>query len=610
MNDALAQKLGNLPNDPGVYLFRDAAGDLLYVGKARSLRARVRSYFQKRTDGRLATFFIEKRVADLEFIVTRSEKEALLLENNLIKKMKPRYNLRLRDDKTFLHLRIDTGDPYPRLLPTRRIKKDGALYFGPYANAGALRRTIRFLRSFVPLRDCKDSDFKTRTRPCLEHEIGRCSAPCVGLATEEEYRDDVERAVRILRGDSRELVRQVRDEMERAAERLHFERAAVLRDYLKSLEMSIEPQEVETRAYRDVDAIGIWREAGMTEVVALFARQGKIVSTAGFTLKHDLPDDELLAEFLHQFYDGNRPIPEEILLPAEAYGREALEEWLSERRESKVFIRVPQRGPKARLLELARENARLTLMASTDRQQRTAAVLDALRTRLGLSKTPVRMECFDVSTTGGRDTVASCVQFDAGEPRKTGYRTYRIKEADPQDEYASMREVLTRRYTRAIEERTLPDLVVVDGGKGQWNVAREVLDELAVKNVDLISLAKGGRRGKGVVLRAGEEERIFTKGVGDPVVLDQTSPENMLLQRIRDEAHRFAIQYHRKRRGKQSLASELDSIPLLGPRRKQILLERFGDLEGVRKATEEELAAVQGIGARAAKEIRRYFGRS
>lgn len=608
MNEKLSRKLENLPTSPGVYLFRDAAGALLYVGKARSLRARVRSYFQPRHDGRLATFFIERKVDDLEFLVTRSEKEALLLENNLIKKMKPRYNLRLRDDKTFLSLRIDLKDRFPKLLPTRRIRPDGALYFGPYASAGAIRRTIRFLRSFVPLRDCKDTDFRSRTRPCLEYEIGRCSAPCVNLVDEAAYREQVERAVEILRGDTREMIALVRTEMEVAADRLHFERAAALRDYLKSLEMSTERQEVEVKSFEDVDVIGIWREGGLTEVVVLFARQGKVVSTAGFTIEMDLPDDELLSEFVAQFYGGGRPVPAEILLPAEAYGRTALEQWLGEKREAKVFVRVPKRGPKLRLLEMARENARLTLHASTDRRQRTAATLDVLRERLQLTRPPLRIECLDVSTTGGRETVASCIQFHEGEPRKAGYRHYRIKDADPADEYASMAEVIRRRYQRARDEKDLPDLIVVDGGKGQWNAARTVLDEIGVQNVDLVSIAKGGRRGRGVVLGTGEEERVFLAGVGEPVVLDQTSPENMLLQRLRDEAHRFAITYHRKRRGRRSLASELDSIPLMGPKRKQILLARFRDLDGIRKATEDELAGVSGIGPRAAREIRRYFG--
>lgn len=603
MNETLEKKLRNLPTEPGVYLFRDKDGGLLYVGKAKSLRGRVRSYFGSAGDNRLATWFIDRKVADLEFLVTRSEKEALLLENNLIKKMKPRYNLRLRDDKTFLHLRIDPRDAYPRIVPTRRIKKDGARYFGPYANAGALRRTLRFLRSFVPLRDCKDTDFRSRTRPCLEFEIGRCSAPCVGLISAEAYAADVERAVRILKGQTRELVTTVKDEMREASERLQFERAAVLRDYLKSLEMSLERQEVESRTLGDVDALGVWREGGLTEIVVLFARHGKIVNTAGFTFEHDLPDDELLSEFIPQFYGGGRPIPEEVLVPSRPYGDDTLQEWLSERREAPCRLRVPTTGEKARFLELARENARLTLLASSDKKERTAAVLEELKDRLGLSLAPLRIECFDVSTTGGRDTVASCVEFREGEPRKTGYRHYRIKDADPADEYASMGEVLGRRYRKAKEERDLPDLIVVDGGKGQWNVARRVLDELEITGVDLISLAKGDRRGRGLVLGAGEEERVFTRGEGEPVVLDQNSPPMHLLQRVRDEAHRFAISYHRKRRGKRSLTSELDAIPLVGPRRKQILLARFGDLDGIRRATEEELAATDGIGPRAAKEI-------
>ncbi len=608
MNATLERKLTQLPRDPGVYLFRDAHGQLLYVGKARSLKNRVRSYFGAARDARLATWFIDRKVADLEFIVTRTEKEAFLLENNLIKKMKPLYNLRLRDDKTFLNLRIDERDPFPRILPTRRIRPDGARYFGPYANAGALRRTLRFLRSFVPLRDCKDSDFRSRTRPCLEHEIGRCSAPCVGLISEADYARDVERAVRILKGESSEVIQTVRAEMQRASDTLQFERAAVLRDYLKSVEMSLERQEVETRALSNVDAVGVWREGGLTEICVLFGRDGKIVSTVGFTFDHDLPDDELISEFLTQFYGDGRPVPSEILVPAEPYGRVALEDWLSEKREAKVFVRLPKRGEKVRFLELARENARLALLASTDKRRRTAGVLEELKDVLGLARAPLKIECFDVSTTGGRDTVASCVAFKEGEPYKTGYRHFRIRDAAPDDEYASMREVLGRRYRKAIEERTLPDLIVVDGGKGQWNVARAVLDGLGVTGVDLIAFAKGDRRGRGLVLGAGEEERVFTRGEGAPFVLEQSSAPNMLLQRVRDEAHRFAIAYHRKRRGKTSLASPLDAIPRLGRTRKRVLLLRFGDLEGIKKATEEELAAVSGIGRKAAREIVRYFG--
>lgn len=609
MNETLARKLKVLPRDPGVYLFRDADGDLLYVGKARSIRSRVKSYFGKGTDGRLATRFIERKVADVEFVVTRSEKEALLLENNLIKKMKPRYNLRLRDDKSFLNLRIGVHEPYPRLEPTRRVRQDGALYFGPYANAGALRRTIRFLRSFVPLRDCKDAEFHSRDRPCLEYEIGRCSAPCVGYVSAQEYQGDVLRAVAILRGGARDLVQLVRREMKGAADKLQFERAAALRDHLKSLEMSLEKQEVETRTLGDVDAIGLWREGGLTEVLVLFVRDGKIVRSAGYTFQDDLPDDELLSEFLYQFYAGGRPVPHEVLLPVEAYARAGLEEWLGEKRESRVFLRVPQRGPKVRLMQMAADNARLTLLASTDRKRRNAVLLDQLKEFLGLSSTPICIDCVDISTTGGRGTVGSCVRFRDGEPQKSGYRRFRIREAAPDDEYASMGELLRRHLTRARDKRELPDLLIVDGGKGQWNVARAVLDELKIDRVDLIALAKGGRRGRSLLLDAGEEERVFTIGRGDPIVLAPDEPLSLLLQRIRDEAHRFAISYHRKQRSKASLASELDQIPLLGAKRKQLLLERFGDLEGVRGATEEELSSVAGIGPRAAREIVRYFGR-
>jgi excinuclease ABC subunit C len=604
VNELLARKLEQLPADPGVYLFRDAAAELLYVGKARSLRQRVRGYFQPgRADHRLATFFIDRDVADLEFIVTRSEKEALLLENNLIKKLKPRYNLRLRDDKTFLSIRIDPRDRFPRIVPTRRVKKDGALYFGPYAHAAALRKTLRFLRSFVPLRDCKDSEFKTRTRPCLEHEIGRCSAPCVGLIEEDAYHRDVDRALAILRGDASELVKTLRREMTAASERLHYERAAQLRDWLKSLEQSLERQEVDVVAAYDADVLGVHREAGIVEIVVLFVRQGKLVSSAGFGIEHDLPDDELLSEFLAQFYSAGRPVPPEVLCPAEPYGRATLEEWLSEKREAKCFVRVPQRGPKLRMIELARENARLTLLASTDKQRRDADLLEAVARRFELPRAPLRIECFDVSTTLGRQTVASCVAFRDAEPYKTGYRRFRIKDADPADEYASMREALRRHLLRARDERTLPDLLIVDGGKGQWNVARAVLDELGITDVALLALAKGARRGKGLVLGEGEEERIFRGGEGSGIVLDPRDPVTLFLQRVRDEAHRFAIEYHRKRRSATSLGSELDAVPGIGPARRRRLLERFGSVARLKEASEEEIATVKGIDLAVARAI-------
>jgi excinuclease ABC subunit C len=603
VTEALQRKLDQLPTEPGVYLFRDAAGELLYVGKAARLRSRVRSYFQSTSDGRLATFFIDKYVADVEFVITRSEKEALLLENNLIKKLKPRYNLRLRDDKTFLSLRLDPRADFPRIVPTRRIHKDGALYFGPYANAGAIRRTLRFLRSFVPLRDCKDTDFKSRTRPCLEHEIGRCNAPCVGMQSREEYAQDVARAVRILRGDADELIAQVKDEMQRASDRMHYERAAVLRDHLESLSTSIEKQGVDTHALGDADAIGVHREGGLTEVVVLHAREGKLVSTSGFTFEHDLPQDELLGEFLAQFYSGGRPIPELILLTDEPYGRDTLVEWLRERRGGAVELRVPKHGEKARLLELAAENARLTLLASTDKQRRTAGVLDRLRQRFGLTRPPLWIECLDASTTAGKDTVASCVAFKDGEPWKARYRKFRIKTARPDDEYASIAEAVERRYARAIKEQQFPDLVIIDGGKGQWNAARTVLDALGVKNVDLISIAKGGRRGKGLVLGVGEEERVFTRGEGEPFVLEPEADDTKLLQRIRDEAHRFAIEFHRKSRSRTSLTSELDAIDGIGPTRRKALLLRFGSVAGMRSATVDELAAVDGMNMRAAHEL-------
>lgn len=608
----LLEKVASLPTGPGVYLFRDAAGELLYVGKARSLRSRVRSYFRDGKDRRLATRFIARRVADVEFVATRSEKEALLLENNLIKRLRPRYNLRLRDDKTYLSLRIDPRRPFARIEAVRRVRRDGARYFGPYANAGALRRTLRFLRSFVPLRDCKDSDFRSRTRPCLEYEIGRCGAPCVGLEDEETYRRHVDRALRILSGRTRELVEEARREMERAARSLQFERAAALRDFLHDLEVTSERQDVDRALEVDADVLGLHREGGFVEIAVLYVRSGKVTRSDAFTFEQDLPDDEWVGEFLERFYEEGRYVPPEVLVPVRPNAEEALRERLAELRGGAVDLVVPRAGLRSRWLEMARENARLALLASSQRRRKSAELIELVRERLGLRRPPVAVEAFDVSTTQGRQTVAVCVRFTDGEPDRSRYRRYRIRAAPSGDEYGAMEEALRRHYSRMVTERRkeVPDLVLVDGGKGQWNVARRVLDEVGLTRVEVAAIAKGARRGRGVLARPGDGDRVFLQGEGEPLGLAPDDPALLFLGRVRDEAHRAAIAYHRRSRSRASLASELDAIPLVGPKRKQILLLRFGSLEGVRRATEEELARTDGIGPKAAREIRRWFERS
>ncbi len=597
--DAVAEKAAALPRGPGVYLFRDGAGKVLYVGKAADLRARVRQYLAG-GDGRAQVPHFLARTRDLDFLVTRTEAEALLLENTLIKRHRPPWNVRLRDDKAYPCLRLDLRHRFPRLTVVRRFRSDGALYFGPYADAGALRRTLRALRTVYPLRSCTDSFLESRTRPCLYHEIGRCNAPCVGLVTEEAYAAVVKEVVGLLRGDVKGLLDDLRRRMEAASEGLRFEEAAQVRDRIEAVERTVDRQSVAGADRVDRDAVAFRAEEGAWEAGVLFFRQGAVASFR----RHRLPvaaagaasDSEALAAFLLQFYEKGKEVPGEILLPLEPAARAALEGVLAAKRGGAVALRVPVRGFPADLLALAERNL-VEAQRTGDPGGEGDRAAAALAARLGLAEPPRRIECLDVSNLGDRDAVASRVVAEDGRILKEETRTLLLRTLSGQDDFGAMREAVARRLKDLDTFGGLPDLLVVDGGRGQLKAAQKGAQDAGAEGTVLAGLAKA-RPGRG---GDGDRERVFLPGRARPVVLPPGSPECLLLERVRDEAHRVAIGFHRKRRKKSSFASVLDGIPGLGPKRRTALLRRFGSSMGVAAAPEKEVAGVVGSRALAAR---------
>jgi excinuclease ABC subunit C len=600
--EEVAAKAAALPRGPGVYLFKDGAGRILYVGKAADLRARVRQYVAG-GDGRAQVPHFLARTRDLAFLVTRTEAEALLLENTLIKRHRPPWNVRLRDDKAYPCLRLDLRHRFPRLTVVRRFRNDGAVYFGPFADAGALRRTLRALRTVYPLRSCSDAFLASRTRPCIYHEIGRCNAPCVGLVGEEAYGALVKEVVALLRGGAKDLLADLRRRMERAAEGTRFEEAALLRDRIAAVERTVDRQSVAGADRVDRDAVAFRRERGRWEAGVLFFRQGAVASFR----HHGFPgadeggatEAEALSTFLAQFYERGKAIPGEVLVPFEPAGRAALEEVLAAKAGSPVALRVPVRGLARDLLGHAERNLLAALQSeSPDADAERAA--GALATRLGLDAAPRRIECMDVSNLGDRDAVASRVAAEDGRLQKDDTRTLLLRSLAGQDDFAAMREAVARRFRDEEVYGPPPDLLVVDGGAGQLGAALEGARDAGAAAVAIVGLAKA-RRG-----RPGDrdKERVYVDPGRPPVVLPPGSPESLLLERVRDEAHRVAVAFHRKRRGRTSLGSALDGIPGLGPKRRTALLRRFGSSKGVAAAAEEEVAAVVGSKALAARVLR------
>lgn len=614
----LDEKVKSLPTKPGVYLFKNQAGEVIYVGKAVSLRDRVRSYFQ--TLGRTVSAKVKamvEHIADLEYIVTDSEVEALILEATLIKENDPWYNVRLKDDKAFPFLKV-TDEPFPRIMVVRRPSKDGR-YFGPYANPRAVRETMDFLRKLFPIRTCSlDLSGELNYRPCLLYHIDRCGAPCAGLQSEEEYAALIDEVCLFLEGRHHRLIPELKKKMERAAANLEFEKAARLRDQMQALSRVVERQKVVSTGWEDQDVIGLARLGGNACVQVFFVRDGKLSGRDHFFLiaPDDTTDEELLTSFLKQYYSDTTFVPQEILLSHETGEETVLTEWLSSKRGRKVVMRTPKRGEKKRLVDMVTHNASLVLgereATRSRRLERVESALQELQEVLGLPAPPRRIEAFDISNTQGTEAVGSMVVFVEGAPANSEYRRFKIRDIQGPDDYAMMHQVVTRRFLRGRKEQeelaemtpeerkeaakqakfaVLPDLVLIDGGKGQLAVARDALRELDLEDIPTIGLAE-------------RLEEVYTEETGDPIVLDRSSYALHLLQQIRDEAHRFALNYHRHLRQKGQSRSVLDSIEGIGPKRKRALLKAFGSVKGIRQATLEEIkAAVPGLPTAVAERI-------
>jgi len=614
--------LDRIPTEPGVYLFKDARGTVIYVGKAKNLRTRVRQYFREGGDERffVAAGFLGRAVADIETIVVSSSKEALLLENHLIKKHQPKFNVKLRDDKQYLVLRL--VDPvttasadgpkraqFPRVEVVRNIRDDGANYFGPYHSATSARETLRTLNRHFQLRTCTDHVLETRGRPCLQYQIKRCSGPCAIDVTPAQYAEQVEDVKMFLSGKNAELLTRLRGRMMARAEREDFEVAAVLRDSIAAVERTLAKQHIVQDDFVDQDVWGIYREADVVEVVVLFVRAGKLVGRRAFQQKdQELPDGAVIGEHLQQYYATGTFIPDEVVVGVELDDADVLADWLGSARGKKVKIIEPRRGVRARLVELADRNAAASATSRRGKDADAEALLEKVAKRLDLARPPKRIECFDIAHIQGTETVASMVTFVDGVPARSLYRKFKVRTVENND-FAAMYEVLTRRFKRASGEDPAwapPDLLVIDGGKGQLGMAVAALTDLGVRlggdGLEVIGLAKERD------LDAGSApDRIYRRNVKDAIALRPNSPELYVLARIRDEAHRFANTFHRDRRSKQSLRSELDAIPGIGTTRRQRLLKHFGSVRAVRQATVEELAKAPGMNRKAAEQVARYF---
>jgi excinuclease ABC subunit C len=605
MKKKLAERIARLPRKPGVYLFKGPGGEVLYVGKAGDLRTRVRSYAQPAAALPHKTSVLVARAADLEYIVTESEVEALLLESNLIKEHDPRFNIILRDDKSYPHIKVTLQEDYPRVFVTRRVVADGARYFGPYTHVKHLRRNLALLKDLFPVRSCRYDLLRERpSRPCLDYHIHRCEAPCVEYVSREEYRAMIDEVVRFLGGDTRAAERVVEARMQSASERLDFERASQYKRQLSQLAEIREGQRMTSLSGDDRDVIGLARAGDEAVGVVLRVREGRLLDQERVVLGNveGAEEAEVLSLFLTRTYARALEPPGEILLPHDFPDRALLEEAVRRTARRAVRFRVPKRGDKARQVALAGKNARLQLEERRLREERETrrapdAVLE-LQAALRLKRIPRRIACVDISTIQGTDSVGSIVTFDQGKPRKAGYRRFRIKyNVEGQDDFAMMAEVVERYFKGLLDHgEPLPDLLVVDGGKGQLSAARGVLEEMgALGDLDTISLAK-------------REEEIYLPGARDPVWLPRRSEALHLLQHIRNEAHRFAITYHRTLRSKRTIASDLDAVPGIGPRRRAALLVHFGSVERIREAPVEEIARVPGFSATLAERVKAALG--
>ncbi len=612
----MEEKLKHIPAKPGVYLFRNADGKVIYVGKAVSLKNRVRSYFQQSGQAPKTRMMMEK-AADLEYIVTDSEVEALILECNLIKEHRPRYNVLLKDDKTYPYIKVTLAEDYPRVLTTRRLVKDGSRYFGPYTQVGAMNETIKLLKRLFPFRTCSSRQFASRTRPCLNYHINRCHGPCTKNVDKEQYRQTINEIILFLEGRQDDLIKRLEKRMHQAADNLDFEKAAELRDQLQAVKKVVERQKIVSEELEDKDVIAIARGENEVCVMVFFVRGGKLIGREHHLLKNTdgLSRGEVMAGFLKQYYNQVDFIPRQVLL-SEDIGEEAglIGSWLTKKRGLKVTVKTPKRGEKAKLVEMVAKNALLVLEQIESEkmldQNRLSNALAELAKALGLNMPPYRMECYDISNIQGAEQVASMVVFEEGKPSKDQYRRFKIRTVHGPNDFASMQEVIGRRFSRGLEEQELlrtgqisvkeakfnrlPDLVIIDGGKGQLSAARAVMRSLGVDDIPTFGLAK-------------EEELLFAEGESEPIVLERNSEALYLVQRLRDEAHRFAVTYHRKLRTKRNLKSLLDEIEGIGPVRRKALLNKFKTIDGIKQAGLQQLEQVPGMNRKAAEAVYNFF---
>lgn len=599
-----SEQLGALPARPGVYLFRDEEGSVLYVGKAANLRSRVRSYFTASSVASPRVRRLVARIRDLEFLITNSEQEALILECNLIKRHVPHYNVRLKDNKSFPYLKIDTNEDWPRVQITRRVERDGARYFGPFASASSVRRTLRLIKRLFPFRNCSKRIDGNDGRPCLNYHIHRCLGPCAGAANRDEYAAVIDQVILFLQGRQEAVLADLNARMRDAARRLKFERAAQLRDQIAAIEEVIEGQRIAVALKGDQDVIALAQDEDQAYVEIFLVRNDKLIGRDHFIMEgvHDEPPGEIMTGFVKQYYSSASYIPAQILLQHPVSDEVVLYEWLTHRRGSRVRVLVPKRGPKKKLIESVAENAVRGFEMARLKRMRAETVkagLSELKDRLYLSAMPLRIECYDVSNIQGKAATASMIVLEKGLPRPDCYRRFRIKTVAGADDCAMVKEALRRRFGRGLIGRgtwaIMPDLVLIDGGRGQLNAALEVRGQLELDSVPMASLAKG-------------DEEVFIPGHPEPVCMGRDSVALHILQRARDEAHRFAVSYHRKLRSREAVASAVNGIPGVGPRRKKALLNRFGSVAAIRQASLEEISATEGINPRLARSIKEYLG--
>ena len=603
----IIEQVNRLPDSPGVYLMKDAEGNIVYVGKAANLHNRVRSYFGagQRLSPKLQRMVA--RVAELDFFVTTSEQEALILELNLIKRHHPRYNVRLKDDKTFPYLRIGTGEDWPRVYVTRRLEQDGGRYFGPFASARSVRQTLKVLKGIFPFRTCSKPITGTDFRACLEYYLGRCLAPCIGVVSRQEYGDVIKEVILFLEGKQEKVVQELEGKMNKAADALDFEKAALFRDQIRAIREVIEAQRIATTVRGEQDVIAFVQDRDLAYVQVFFIRNNRLTGRESFVLqgtRHEEPG-KIMSDFIKQFYDSSPYVPPLLLLQHPAEDMAVITEWLQSKKGAKVDIRVPRRGNKKQLVDIVAENARQGWEQLKIKQLAAPKVLDSalaeIEKELQLKNPPLRIEGYDISDIQGQAAVGSMVVFEKGKPKPAHYRRFRIKTVSGANDYAMLQEVLQRRFKRSLRSEAsapntwamMPDLVLIDGGKGQLNTALSAMDEVGA-SVPVASLAK-------------ENEEIFIPRRAEPVTLPRSSPGLQLLQRVRDEAHRFAISYYAKVRKRAAFASALDAVPGIGPKRKRALLRQFGSVPAIREASAEELAAAKGMTRSQAKKIKEYL---